>query len=41
MVYHWHQGVTARIVHIESHTLEAWKDAAEPWLKTGRLHLIV
>ena len=41
IVYHLLQGVTARIVHIESHTLEAWKDAAEPWLKTGRLHLIV
>ena len=41
LVYHWLQGITARIIHIEASVLEAWKEGAAPWLKNGRLHLVV
>ena len=41
LVYHYQQGVTARIIHIEDRALEAWKVGAAPWLESGKLHLIV
>ena len=41
LVFHYLQGVAARIVHIEEGALGAWKEAAQPWLETGQLHLVV
>ena len=41
LVYHWLQGVTARVVHIEAAALDAWKQGAGLWLDSGRLHLVV